>query len=287
VRALVLAAFAALVAGCGSASDVNLDNAADATSADTSRFELRYEITGIPEKRSFTVTARGLFDFPNERGVMSVGGDFATLAGLAEGVSFEEFRLIEKAGYTRWIVKGKSYWVKEAIDDKSGDAAELLIPLPGTPTKPTDVLARVLEASTENHKLGTEEVGGAETTHFRASVDLRKLVDQLPVAERPADDAVEAWGSRFVPVEIWIDGESRLRRITLERGEDEATMSTRVELFDYGVDVDVEPPPADEVISREEFDKLARDSGAFTNTLEAGEAEQMPPPGQPGNKESE
>ena len=286
MRAIVLAAFAAFVAGCGSSSDVNLDNAADATSADTSRFEMQYEITGIPGNRSFKMTARGLFDFPNQRGIMSIDGDFAALAGFSEGVAFKEFRLIENTGYAGWSVKGKDYWVKEAIDDKYVDAAELLVPLPGTPTKPTDVLARVLRASPENHRLGTEEVRGTKTTHFRARVDLRELVDQLPAGKRPDQGAVDAWGSRFVPVEIWIDGESRLRRITLHQTGDEVTTSMRVDMFDYGTEADVEPPTGD-FISEDELDKLAGGSGESTNTLEAGEAEEMPPADQPGNKESE
>ena len=310
MRGAVLLAFAALAAGCGSAAGVDLDAAADATGADTSRFEMQYGITGIPAKRSLKITASGVFDFPNERGIMSVDGDFAALAGMAESVAFKEFRLLGKAGYARWTVKGKDYWVKQDVEDGSGDPAELLIPLPGTRTEPTDVLARVVQASAETAELGKEEVRGAETSHFRARVDLRKLVDQFPPDDRPPAAALA--GSRFVPVDIWIDGENRLRRITMEQAEEEdgAKVSTRFDLFDYGVEVEVEPPPAGEVISQEQFDKLSGENEGLSD-FESGKVEPMTPkeacssarrhlpekqadelcaklaPGQPGNKESE
>ena len=308
MRGAVLLAVAALAAGCGSAAGVDLDDAADATAADTSRFEMHYDITGVPEKRSFRMTASGLFDFPNERGIMSVDGNFAALAGLAESVEFKEFRLLGNAGYARWSVKGKDYWVKEDVDEGSADAVELLIPLPGTPTEPTDVLARVVRASAETAELGKEEVRGAETTHFRARVDLRKLADQLPPDARAAAGALDE-DSRFVPVDIWIDGEKRLRRITVEQVEDEARVATRFDLFGYGVEVEVEPPPRGEVISQEQFDKLTGEGTG--EVLESGDAEAATPkeacasarrqlpkkqadefcanlaPGQPGNKESE
>ena len=286
MRAAVLLAFAALAAGCGSAEKSSLEEAAEATEADTSRFEMDYVLTGIPAKKSFTMTANGLFDFPKERGVMSVQGDFATLAGLAEDVEFKEFRLLGNVGYARWTIKGKEYWVKDDVDDQIGDPSELLIPLPGTPTQPTDVLARVVRASVENAEVANEEVRGTETTHFRARVDLEKLVEQLPPSERPNDASVRS-RPQFVPVDVWVDGENRLRRITMEQKQDDSTFSTRFDLFDYGVDVEVEQP-SDNVISQEQFEKLTADSkGPYS--LRAGEGEVVTPeePGQPGNKESE
>ena len=59
MRTAAFVAFAVVAAGCGSASGVNLDDAADATTADTSRFEMQYEFTGIRAKKSFTMTRTG------------------------------------------------------------------------------------------------------------------------------------------------------------------------------------------------------------------------------------
>jgi LppX_LprAFG lipoprotein len=256
---------AALLTGCGGTA-ASLDDAAEATAADTSRFEMQFRVTGVPGG-SFTMTAEGVFDYPNERGLMTVGGE---MPDLEEDVTFTEFRLLGKVGYTRWVVKGESHWVKDDRPEASGDPVELLIPFPGSPTKPTDVLARVVLASDEEEELGDEEIRGTETTHYRARVDVQKLIKQLPAKDRPDGDVPDFWGDKLVPVEIWIDDQSRLRRISIDQSDGEdATMSTTVELFDYGVEVDVEPPPADEVISQDEFEKLTGSMGVVTE--ESGE----------------
>jgi hypothetical protein len=262
---------AILLAGCGSTSGSSLEDAADATAAETSRFEMSYLFSRGGGKEEGELTAAGVFDYPNERGIMTVSGSAGLLAA---DVSFEEFRLLGQTGYARWVVKGKSYWVKEDDVETSGDPTELLIPFPGSPTKPTDVLTRVLLASEENMELGKEAVRETETTHYRARVDLQKLVKQLPESERPEGDIGQLWGARFVPVEIWIDDESRLRRIEFTQGdEDESSVKTTVDLFDYGVEFDVEPPPADELISEADFDKLTGSS----MELEVGEGEAVSP----------
>lgn len=87
----------------------------------------------------------------------------------------------------------------------------------------------------------------------------------------------------MIPVDLWIDGESRLRKIVITRpatnGTDDpdapvATMT--VELYDYGVDVDVQPPEG-ELISEEELDQLTDGFGLVTE--EGGEAEACEPQG--------
>lgn len=255
-----------LLAGCGGTA-ASLDDAADATSAETARFELEFRISGEPEELNYDMQAMGSFDFPNERAVMQVFGDVPFFD--ASEAAFKEFRLIGTTGYARWLVKGKTYWVRSDESGPSGDATELLIPLPGTPTTPRDVLARVVAASDETEKLGEEEIRGTKTTHYRARVNVKKLVQQLPPKDRPDD----ADGAEFVPVEVWIDEDSRLRRITTEESVDGGKMTMAVELYDYGVDVDVEPPPEEETITEDEFDELDLSSAE----LESGEGEEMSP----------
>jgi hypothetical protein len=267
---------AVVLAGCGSSTGSSLEDAAEATAADTSRIEMTYHFAALGDEKEVTFGANGVFDFPNERGVMTLSDEFPL---FEEGVSLREFRLLGPTGYTRWIVKGKTYWVKDPKPEGSGDPFEQLIPFPGTPTKPTDVLERVLSATDEIKLLGDEDVRGAETAHYRARVGVLKLVEQLPEADRPPGDVIERWGARFVPVDIWIDDESRLRRITIGQPKDPGgsspAMTVTAELFDYGVEVDVEAPPAEETISREEFDRLTSTSTGWAE--EGGEAEAMTP----------
>jgi hypothetical protein len=270
MRLACLALLAALLAGCGGASGSSLEDAVDATTADTSRFELTYHLAAHGEEKEATFGAKGVFDFPNDRGAMTVSEEFPE---FEEGVSVREFRLLGRTGYTRWNVNGKTYWVKETDAETSGDPIEQLIPFPGTPTKPTGVLTRVLSASDEITELGDEDVRATETTHYRARVSVAKLAEQLPRSDQPDEGVVE----RFVAVDIWIDDKSRLRRITIREPEDadndNPAMTITVELYDYGVEVDIEPP-AEETISMEEFDRL---TSTATGLTEEGGAEEVSP----------
>lgn len=267
---------AAALAGCGSASSADLERSADATAAVTSRFEVRFQAPGLEptKEKDFTFVASGLFDYPNERGLMRMDGGESSADGLPT-----EFRLIGKTGYERWVFKGKTYWAKDDASEMSDDPTELLVPFPGGPTKPTDVLTRVSLASDETEKLGNEDVRGVETTRYRAKVDGRKLLQQMPPSNKRYEPE-EVWGERFIPVELWIDKESRVRRIRLAEHlnmDDEGSSVMTIEFFDYGVDVNVQPPPDDEVISQEELEKLQREAWnakfPSSESVEAGEAD--------------
>jgi LppX_LprAFG lipoprotein len=253
MRLVVLAVLTVALAGCGSATTSSLEDAAEATAAETSRFEMSFRHSEASGRGAYEFNAVGAFDYPNELAAMTVSGLFPF---LAEEVVLKEVRLIGPTTYMRWAIKGKEYWIKDEAAETGSHPNDLLIPLPGSPTKPTDVLERVLAASDGTEVLGTDTVRGVETTRYRARVDLEKLVKELPPSERRQDDVVEMSGAGFVPVELWIDDESRLRRITIALTAYGGEETTSVELYDYGVQVDVEPPSGEELMSQEEFDKL-------------------------------
>jgi hypothetical protein len=276
-----IALLAVLLAGCGSTTESSLEGAAESTAAETSRVQMRYSVPATETEKGYKADASGLFDYPGERAILTTS-ESVSLYG--EGVELTEMRLIGRAAYWRWVVRGKTHWMKQDPVVRSGDPSELLMPGPGTPTKPTDVLTRVLLASDEHEKLGKEDVRGEETTHYRARVNLAKLVRQLPAGERPQGDVSGFWGASEVPVDIWIDGESRLRRleITRPRTEENAGLTATLELYDYGVEVDVQPPPEDELISQDEFEELVgplltSDDGAVVEVCEGD-----PNPKEPG-----
>lgn len=278
MRLAGLALIALALVGCGSASESSLEDAVEATGAETSRVEIVHRTGPSEGEKEFMFRSSGLVDYPGERAV-STFSDPVPFYG--EDVELLEARLIGQAAYWRWVFKGKTYWVKQDPAEKSGDPAEFLIPGPGTPTKPTDVLTRVLLASEVNEKIGTEDIRGEETTHYRARVNLNELVKQMPESERPPVELREQFGGPVVPVDLWIDSDSRLRKIVISRpARTEGSVrgpawTTTVDLYDYGVEVDVEPPEG-ELISDEEFNELAGESQTVT-VEESGEGEVRKP----------
>lgn len=192
MRLAVVALVALALAGCGSATGSSLEDAAEATGAETSRVDIAYRIAATKDEKEYVFRSTGLFDYPGERAAFTTSDP---VPFFGEGVELKELRMLGRTAYWRWTIKGKDYWMKQDPVEKSGDPAELLIPSPGTPTKPTDVLDRVLRASEGNLELGKEDVRGETTTHYRARVSLKELVKQVPANDRPSEelrDSLEA-----------------------------------------------------------------------------------------------
>lgn len=243
----------ALTACGGSTTSGDLEQAAKETADGTSRFEMTYH----SESGEFRAEMAGLFDYARERGVITDLEFEEPEARPEAGESFpEEVRFVEDSMYFAAKVDGVTHWVKEA-NETGGDPLELFLPFPGSPNDPGDVFALILRTSGKIQNLGAEEVRGHQATHYRAELELKKLLDEMP-AEQRAEYTEDARESEVLqPLDVWIDHESRVRRVTLREDiEEDASMITTFEFFDFGVDVDVEPPPADKLITQERLDEL-------------------------------
>ena len=94
---------------------------------------------------------------------------------------------------------------------------------------PEKLLALLRAASQETERVGEEDIRGESTVRYRLTVRCEDT--QLSCPDETA------------PVEVWIDRDGLVRRI---RVEDDEALNT-IEFFDFGVEVEVEPHPADEV----------------------------------------
>lgn len=93
-------------------------------------------------------------------------------------------------------------------------------------------------------RLGDDRVRGVRTMHYRATVDMARALARVPTARRPdLDRFAAAMPRRRLPVDVWVDVQGRARRITYARPR----LTLTIELFDFGVGVDVGPPPAQQV----------------------------------------
>ena len=138
-------------------------------------------------------------------------------------------------------------WLKidlETLGDLSGiDLAQLAQAGQATPAQ----YLRWLSAAKDVDRVGEEDVRGVRTTHYRGVIDVQRLIEEQPELRR----SLEALDLDEVPTEVWIDGDGLLRRLTQEyelssAGEKTSTRVT-MELYDFGVEVDVEPPAPEEV----------------------------------------
>ena len=129
----------------------------------------------------------------------------------------------------------------------------------GSQGDPTQQLDQLRAASDGVEVVGEEKVRGADTTHYKASVDLERYPDVAPAADREGvrknvERLIELTGQKKIPTEVWIAHGSK--RIVKTRVKTQAkvprsgvTLHTdlTMELYDFGVDVgDVQPPPAED-----------------------------------------
>jgi hypothetical protein len=256
-RAAALAVPVLALAACGgTATSESLEDAAKETAESSSRVELRYESGDGAVRGSIS----GAFDYAGKRALVTDFEFAGSDTELAMSPQPTEVRLLDGTDYVAYEIDRKTYWVKEA-SDRSADPLTLLLPIPGAAHDPSDVFSLVLHASDRIENLGMEQVRGEEATHYRASVNLHKLAAEVPVAERDEFlNGVAADAS--LPVDVWVDADSRLRRIGIRHGIEDFSMFMTFELFDYGIEVEVEPPPADQVITQERLDELTGASSA-------------------------
>ncbi len=104
--------------------------------------------------------------------------------------------------------------------------------------------------------VGTERIGGVETTHFRARIPLSRIGSGKP-SPALVQQARQKLGSASVTVDFWIDSTGLLRQLTYgmnirqqSLGPESGlptTVSTTLDISHYGVPVKVSPPPAGQV----------------------------------------
>lgn len=260
-----------------SARDLVLASAGKATEAKTSRFEFTMTLTG-PETVNLVATGASDSSVP----VMSIEMDMASLipgtpaGGATVGTVFDG-----RAVYMRFpeemaagLPDGKR-WVRldlASISSQAGIDPEAL----AAQFNSSDPLANIsllTGASDDVTEVGTEEVRGVSTRHLKMTVDLERATEQLSGnlsgsdAERLKEAVAQAAatvGVTQLPMEAWIDDDGLPRRLLYSfdlaqakvpgaEGAATGTATIKMEFFDFGEDVAVAIPSADETVDFSEL----------------------------------
>lgn len=257
----------AVSAGLGRApTALQLARAAQATADVTARKVWVEVATTSPAGTSFTVTAEGAFDTATRRGqlVTEVSGDLALLEELGTTeVIYDGDVAYLKAPFLELLTGGKP-WVR--VDDVEIEGASDELDAAGA-TGAGDLL-ELLERVGEVEELGAEAVRGVATRHLGVQIDIGRAVDEADadraaaLRERLGKLGVDVDALTAIPAEVWVDDDGYVRRFSLtldvatlasDLGEDlpegaaGTTVTQTVELYDFGVPVEVDAPPADQV----------------------------------------
>lgn len=264
-RSLLLALCAVLVAGaCGgkvSPQAILLAAPGKTEKAGSFRFSFNASVRGGPQSGEFS--GEGDLDYRGQRGNMTFDLSSLGLPGASGGkveMVFLGDVFFMKLPIEDPQLQGRP-WLKmdiAALSRQSGVDVRRFQQL--RDNDPSDALNDLRGVSDDVKTVGTERVRGTRTTHYRATINLDKAVQQVPPEQRDRyRRRVEQLGVKTLPTDVWVDEDGRLRRMRMEvdlsrarpQGADASvprgTVLSTFELFDFGVKVNVQEPPPDQV----------------------------------------
>ena len=112
-------------------------------------------------------------------------------------------------------------------------------------------------------EVGADTVDGSDATHYRATVDLVKLLPLLAdmAPDKPTDaemqnakDQLEKLGLQTLPIELWVDGDGFLKQMQLaldlskmDPDHPGTSFSLTLTFSDIGEHISIDVPPASQV----------------------------------------
>jgi hypothetical protein len=123
-----------------------------------------------------------------------------------------------------------------------------------TMTDPSQMLQYLRAASAGVSNLGHERIDGIETTHYRATVSLDRLLStELPSSDQSlVRQLQQSTGLNEFPMDVWIDSHHLVRRVAMslalhvDNGQ-ALQENVTADITDYGPQPRPTPPPADQV----------------------------------------
>ena len=248
---LLLPILAFLASGCGSGGALSLDPVASAATktqqAGTYAFEFSADITAGGHKLSFS--GSGMSDTAN--GAAQMTFDFSGLpAEMTKNGSTAEAIMVDKHMYMKMpFLAGQLPSGKQWLELDLGKALEASGVNPSSSlgqTDPQQWLQQLL-ASGDTQTLGTDTVQGEQMTHYRTQIDPANA-SQIPAGQRAAvKQALQQLGMSKIPVDVWVDGQGLLRRMSLSFELATMSMTMRMDLSQFGTPVSITAPPSDQV----------------------------------------
>jgi hypothetical protein len=203
--ALALVPLTLVLGACGGgSSSSSTDPVADAASATADEGSAHVQFTAKSTASGLTVDIVG-------------SGDYASSPQRAQANL--QFRSPVTSGTIRELMKGSDIYMISPLFKSSIPAGKAWVKIDlakvgratgfdvtsfsaATPKQTLELLQHVKDVK----KVGSESIGGVETTHYRGRIDASK-VDK---AKLPAGTNVT-----YEPVDVWVDGSNHVRRLRL------------------------------------------------------------------------
>ena len=286
---LALTAMVALAGACGPSEDEGSsgkqapEKARKPTAVETVQVAYRETAAEQTAKTTFEVTTGPAADTKNNgqapmtftmrgQGVMDFSGAASSMTMNIFGMGRFEMRQVGEMVYMRTPegfaaqMPGTRPWIEVDMETIRGrqSGADLGQMEMGIAQDPTGELEYLRGVSDSVERVGIEKVRGTRTTHYRAEIDLKKAAAKEGADARETyDEMIEKLGASRIPVQVWLDEQSRIRRYVLDmtapmpentaspnasREDAKMRMHMVAEYYDFGTPVNVQAPPPDQTM---------------------------------------
>ena len=250
------------LAGCGSDDALSPEAVAEAADKTASKGSVRVAIKqtitlqgGSPIQTS----GEGVVDPKSRRGrlksdLSGIPGRPNDIGSGSQEIIFDGFTMYMRSPLFAGALPAGKTWLKIDVN-KAGKAAGIdLGALAQQGQDPTEALRYLKAASGDVERVGEEDVRGTKTTRYKATIDFKRYPDLVPAKDRAAvrrsiEQIIKLSGAEKAPMEVWIGEDGVVRRLrqrinTVIATGMRSTADQQIELYDFGVSVAVQPPPA-------------------------------------------
>ena len=169
-------------------------------------------------------------------------------------------------GSKRWLRSDAAEVEKMMEEQRSTETSEdgsmtSVMMVSSTPeTSPDEFLDYLDGVAPDPERIGEERVRGVQTTRYRTQLDVeratRRDLEREGWAEPNIQRVLEGMEGGPAEIDIWIGADGLIRRIvwhTESAQKPSWSIETTTEFFDFGVEVDIQPPPPGEVMDQDEW----------------------------------
>ncbi len=220
--------------------------AADAAPAELSAEEFYPAVMAAmreAETFDFTTTTGAAGQTQEMTGQASFGDDGIEMKASSEGAQAMEIILVDKMMYLKSADLGTGEkWLKIDLSDPNS-----LFGMIGKAADP-EVMFQALETPKKLELVGAEDVDGVATNHYRITLDPAQYLAAMDFPKAMADLM-----PKELVTEMWVDADDLPRKFsqTIEvpavGGGKPSSSTSEGTYSDFGTDVEIEAPPADEV----------------------------------------
>lgn len=272
-----IAALATAVTGCGGSGngaatagsggsqirtvpESAIVRAADVTSSEKGyAFSMRI-LESLPNSVHFTVAGTGTYSAASHGGTTNLtfageGAHYsmqAVVLGPRVYVKLPTLITAKLPGHKPWLELDYSKLPKGTFLSSLGSVSDT------SETSPTMYLDYLKAETSDLRDLGRAPIAGVPTTHYRAVLNLKKAGTGLPASSHAAIQNMlkklpgTISNESAIPVEVWVDGSQRIRKMTMSMQLVPKGTSTTINasyvlaINDYGPQTTPTAPPADQ-----------------------------------------